>query len=165
MALDLTKHIIAAKSLFFGTSYFLILPLPHGWGITRSYLEPDVHSTVRKENLIWVEAGQTDQIVFHPIRKIALDLLIQVKRGKHDNPDFKGMKITSQGSRVISGHEALYFIGEVNQGMIKKKSAKTLRFFFYCPESKRTISLHFTGKCQEAELIEIFDSVTSLECH
>jgi len=165
MALELTKHIIAAKNLFFGTSYFLILPLPVGWGITRSYLEPDVHSSVRKENLLWVEAGQTDQIVFHPIRKIALDLMIQVKRGRHDNPKLKGLQITSQGSRVISGHEALYFIGEVNQGMIKKKSAKTLRLFFYCPELKRTISLHFTGKCQEAELMEIFDSVTSLECH
>jgi len=165
MALELTKHIIAAKSLFFGTSYFLILPLPMGWGITRSYLEPDVHSTVRKENLIWVEAGQTDQVVFHPIKKVALDLMIRVRRGKHDNPEVKGMKISSQGSRVINGHEALYFIGEVNQGMIKKKSVKTLRLFFYCPELKRTVSLHFTGKCQDADLVEIYESVTALECH
>ena len=165
MALEFTKHIIAAKSLFFGTSYFLILPLPKGWGITRSYLEPDVLSTVRKENLIWVEAGQTDQIVFHPIKKIALDLMIHIKRGKHDNPELKGVEITSQGSRMISGHEALYFIGEIKQGLIKKKSAKTLRFFFYCPELKRTISLHFTGQCQDADLMEIYDSVTALECH
>jgi len=165
MAFEPTKHIVAAKSLFFGTSYFLILPLPHGWGITRSYLEPDVHSTVRKENLIWVEAGQTDQIIFHPIRKIALDLMIQVKRGKHDNPKLKGVQITSQGSRMIGNHQALYFIGEVKQGLIKKKSAKTLRLFLYCPELKRTISLHITGQCQEADLMEIYDSVTGLECH
>jgi len=165
MSLELTKHIIAAKSLFFGISYFLILPLPKGWGVTRSYLEPDVHSTVKKENITWVEAGQTDQIVFHPIKKTALDLMIQIKRGKHDNPELKGVQITSQGSQMISGHQALYFIGEVKQGLIKKKSVKTLRLFFYCPELKRTISLHFTGKCQDADLMEIYDSVTSLECH
>lgn len=165
MVLELTKHIIAAKSLFFGTSYFLILPLPHGWGITKSYLEPDVHSTVRKENLIWVEAGQTDQVVFHPIKKIALDLMIKIRRGKYDNPEIKGVQITSQGSQVVGNHQALYFIGEVKQGLIKKKSAKTLRFFFYCPELKRTISLHLTGECQDADLMEIYESLTALECH
>lgn len=112
-----------------------------------------------------MEAGQTDQILFHPLKKIALDLMIQVKRGKHNNPKLKGVQITSQGSRMISGHQALYFIGEVNQGLIKKKLAKTLRLFFYCPELKRTISLHVTGKCQDADLMEIYDSVTGLECH
>jgi len=165
MAFEPAKHIIAAKSQFFGTSYFLILPLPHGWGITRSYLEPDVHTTVRREDITWVEAGQTDQIIFHPIKKTALDLMIQIKRGKHDNPELKGLQIASQGSRMISGHEAFYLIGEVKQGLIKKKSAKTLRLFFYCPELKRTISIHFTGQCQEADIMEIFNSITGLECH
>lgn len=112
-----------------------------------------------------MEAGQTDQIVFHPIKKVALDLMIKVKRGKHDSPEIKGVQITSQGSRMISGHEALYFIGEIKQGLIKKKSAKTLCLFLYCPELKRTISLHFTGQCQDADLMEIYDSVTALECH
>jgi hypothetical protein len=165
MPLDLTKHIIAAKNLFFGTSYFLILPLPQGWGITRSYLEPDVHSSVKKENITWVEAGQTDQIVFHPLKKVALDLIIQIKRGKHDGLDTKGVQISSQGSQMLSGHPASYCIGEVKQGLIKKKSAKTLRLSFYCPELQRTLLLYFTGKCQDADLMEIYNSIPFLECH
>lgn len=165
MPFDLTKHIVAAKNPFFGTSYFVILALPSGWRITRSYLEPDVHSSLQKDNLTWVEAGQTDQIVFNPLKKIALDLMIQVKRGKHEGLEVKGVQISSQGSQMVCGHPASYCIGEVKQGLFKKKSRKTLRFFLYCPELNRTLFLHFTGKCQDTDLIEIFESIPSLECH
>ena len=165
MPLDLTKHIIAARNLFFGTSYFVILGLPKGWAITRSYLEADVHSSVQRENITWVEAGQTDQIVFNPIKRVALDLMIQVKRGKHENPGIKGVQIFSQGSKTVCGHPADYCIGEVRQGLFKKKSSKTLRFSLYCPELNRTLFLHFTGKCSDADLMELFDSIPSLECH
>jgi hypothetical protein len=165
MPLDLTKHIIAAKNLFFGTGYFLILPLPAGWGITRSYLQPDVHSSIQRGNITWVEAGQTDQIVFNPLKKIALDLMIQIKRGKHEGLEVKGVQISSQGTQMICGHLSSYCFGDVKQGLIKKKSAKTLRLILYCPELQRTLFLHFTGKCQDADLIEIYDSLPFLECH
>ena|GEM_PF-1067607 len=165
MPLDLTKHIIAAKNLFFGTSYFLILALPKGWGITRSYLEADIHSSVKKEHLTWVEGGQTDQVIFNPVKRIAMDLTIQVKRGKQEGFNVKGVQVSSQGSQVVCGHPASYCFGEVKQGFIKKKTFKTLRLLFYCPELNRTLFLNFTGKCQEADLREIFDSVPSLECH
>jgi hypothetical protein len=49
--------------------------------------------------------------------------------------------------------------------LIKKKTFRTLRFSFYCPELNRTLFLHFTGKCPEADLMELFDSIPSLECH
>jgi hypothetical protein len=165
MPLELSQHIVAARNLFFGTSYFVILSLPNGWAITGSYLEPDVHSSIQRENLTWVEAGQTDRIVFNPLKKIALDLMIQVKRGKHGNTGIKGVQISSQGSKMVCGHPASYCIGEVKQGLIKKKIFRTLRLSFYCPELNRTLFLHFTGKCLEADLMELFDSIPSLECH
>jgi len=159
------KHIIAARNLIFGTSYFLILALPEGWRITRSYLEPDVHSNIQKDRITWVEAGQTDQIIFHPIKRIALDLMIQVKRGKYDKLEIRGVHIASQGSRVICGHPASYCSGVVKQGLFKKKSARTLRLSFYCPDLNRTLLLHFTGNCPEADFLEIHKSILSLECH
>jgi len=159
------KHIIAARNILFGTGYFLILPLPQGWAITQSYLEPDIHSTVRREDIDWVEAGQTDQIVFHPVKKVALDLMIQIKRGQHDNLDTKGLQIFAQGKEVIGGHPAVYCLGEGQQGFIKKKAVKTLRFCFYCPELNHTVFLYFTGKCHDADLREIFAFSRLLECH
>ena len=165
MTAEPKKQIIAAKNILFGTGYFLILSLPEGWRITRSYLEPDIHSTVQREHITWVEAGQTDQIVFNPLKKIALDLVIQVKRGKHEDPGTKGVQISSQGSKMVCGHPASYCIGEVKEGLFKKKTRKTLRFYLYCPELNRTLFLHFTGKCPEADLMELFDSIPSLECH
>ena len=165
MPLDLTKHIIAANNLFFGTGYFLILALPMGWGITRSYLQPDVHSTIQRENITWVESGQTDQVVFNPLKKIALDLMIQIKRGKHEGLEVRGVEISSQGTQMVCGHPSPYCIGETRLGLLKKKSAKTLRLLLYCPDLNRTLFLHFTGKCPDADLMEIYESIPSLECH
>ena len=162
---ELTKHIIAAKNILFGTGYFLILSLPEDWKITRSYLEPDVHSAVQREHITWVEAGQTDQIVFNPLKRIAFDLMIQIKRGKHDGLQVKDVQISSQGTKMVCGHPASYCIGEMKQGLIKKKTVKTLRLSFYCPELNRTLILHFTGNGQDADLREIYDSLAGLECH
>jgi hypothetical protein len=159
------KHIIAARNILFGTGYFLILSLPEGWRVTRSYLEPDVHSVVMRDPITWVEAGQTDQVVFHPIRKIAVDLTILIKRGKHDLPNLKGVQVSSRGSGTVGGHAAAYFYGEVQEGLFRKKTRRTLRVCFYCPELQHTFFLYFTGTCQESELRELHDSLAGLECH
>jgi len=165
MTAEPKKHIIAAKNILFGTGYFLILSLPEDWRITRSYLEPDIHSTVQREHITWVEAGQTDQIVFNPLKRIALDLTIRIKRGKYEQLEVKDLQVSSQGSTTVGGHAATYCIGDVRQGFIKKKSFKTLRFCFYCPELQHTLFLHFTGQCQDADLKEIYESSLLLECH
>jgi len=162
---ELKKHVIAAKNILFGMGYFIILPLPQGWVITRSYLEPDIHSTVRREDIDWIEAGQTDQIVFHPIRRISLDLMIQIKRGKHDGLDLKGVQVSSQLSGTVGGHPATSCWGEIQEGLFRKKTRKTLRVRFFCPELQHTLFLHFTGTCQETDLREIYDSLAGLECH
>ncbi len=162
---NLNRHIIAARNLLVGTSYFLILALPKGWHITRSYLEPDVHSNIQKDRTTWVEAGQADQIIFQPLKRIALDLMIQIKRGRHDRLAIKGVQISSQGQTVICGHQASYCTGVVKQGLFKKKSVDTLRFSFYCPDLNRSLFLHFTGNCPEADLLEIHEAILSLECH
>ncbi len=160
------KKIVAAKNILFGTGYFLILDLPPGWGLTRSYLEPDVHSTVTRDRITWVEAGQADQIVFNPSRKLALDLMIHIKRGEHHNLlDVKDIQISSQGQGTAGGHRASYCLGEVQEGLFKKKTRKTLRVCFYCPELQHTLYLRFTGQCEEKDLQEIFESLATLECH
>lgn len=160
-----TEHAISANNILFGATRFLTLALPVGWRITRSYLQPDVHSNVRHGDLLWVEAGQTDQIVYHPLRKIALDLTIVVKRGKRDQLKTKGVEVHSQGSLIINGHEASYYLGEVGVGFLKKKLARSLCLSFHCSELGRTIMISFTGACQEAELLEIFESLSGLKCH
>lgn len=165
MAIDHAEHRISANNILFGLSHFLTLALPPDWAITRSYLPPDVHTNVRRGELLWVDAGQTDQVVYHPTRKIALDLTIEVKRGKRDHFKAKGVAVHSQGSLTINGHEASYILGEVGTGFLKKKLVKTLRLYFHCPELGRTIMISFTGTCQEADIMEIFESLPKSKCH
>jgi hypothetical protein len=165
MSSERKKQIVAAKNILFGTGYFVILSLPPGWGITRSYLGPDVHTTVTRGHITWVEAGQTDQIVFNHSRKMAIDLMIQVKLGNREKLDLKGVAVSSQGSGIVGGHPAEYCYGEVREGLFKKKTRKTFRVRFFCPELQHTLFLHFTGTCQEADLRELHESLAGLECH
>ena len=165
MTLNLAQHDISANNILFGLTHFLTLTLPADWGITRSYLHPDVQCNVRRGDLVWVEAGQTDQVVYHPLRRIALDLTILIKRGKRDEFKSKGVQIHSRGSLIINGHEASYILGEVGVGFFKKKLARTLRLCFYCSELDRTIIITFTGNCQDADLREILGSLPGLRCH
>jgi hypothetical protein len=165
MAIDFAEHKISANNILFGLTNFLTLSLPAEWRVTRSYLEPDVHSNVRRGELLWVEAGQTDQVVYHPSRKIALDLTIVVKRGERDQFKTKGVAVHSQGSLTINGHEASYFLGEVGIGFFKKKLARKLCLSFHCSELGRTITISFTGTCQEVDLREIFGYLSGLKCH
>jgi len=159
------EHKISANNILFGLTHFLILALPAKWRITRSYLEPDVHSNIRRGDLLWVQAGQTDQIVYHPSRKIALDMTIVVKRGQRDELKTKGVAVHSQGSLLINGHEASYILGEVGIGFLKKKPANTLRLCFHCSELERTIIISFTGTCQEADIRAISRSLSQSKCH
>ncbi len=160
-----TEHDIAANNLLFGLTHFLTLALPADWRITRSYLHPDVQCNVRRGEVAWVEAGQTDQIVYHPLRKIALDLTIVIKRGKRGEFKSKGVEVHSRGSLMINGHEASYFLGEIGLGFFKRKLAKKLCLSFYCSELGRTIMISFTGTCQEDDLREIFGYLSDLKCH
>jgi hypothetical protein len=165
MALTQTEHDISANNILFGLTHFLTLPLPADWRITRSYLQPDVQCNVRRGDLVWVEAGQTDQVVYNPLKKIALDLTIVVKRGKGEEFKTKGVEIHSGGSLIINGHKATYILGEVGVGFLKKKLARTLRLSFHCSELGRTIIISFTGPCQDGDLREIFGSLPGLKCH
>jgi len=165
MAIEHAEHKISAKNILFGLTHFLTLALPAHWRITRSYLEPDVHANVRSGDLIWVQAGQTDQVVYHPSRKIALDMTIVVKRGKRDKLKTKDVAVHSRGSLMINGHEASYILGEVGIGFLKKKPANTLRLCFHCSELGRTVLISFTGTCQAADIKEIFRSLSESKCH
>lgn len=166
MALDRTEHVISASNILFGLSRFLTLGLPAEWRVSRSYLEPDVHSNVRRGDTMWVEAGQADQIVYHPTRKIALDLTVSVKRGKRDALKATDVPVVhSRGSCMVNGHEADYLLGEARVGFLGRKRARTLRLAVHCSESGRTIMVGFTGACQEPDLLEIFACLPGLRCH
>lgn len=165
MLVNAVEYDIGANNILFGHTRFLTLTVPPGWRISRSYLQPDIYSNVRQGPALWVEAGQTDQIVFNPLKRVALDLTITVKRGKSEKKAVKAVHIHSEGSMLIHGHDASYFWGEVGIGWRKKKKMKILSVVFHCSELARTITITFTGRCREIDLMDILEALKALKCH
>lgn len=160
-----TEHVISASNILFGLTRFLALTLPAEWRMRRSYVEPDVHSNVRRGETIWVEAGQADEIVYHPTRRIALDLTVSVKRGKRDALHTRDAEVQMSGACTVNGHDAAYVLGETKVGFLGRRRARTLRVGLHCGDLGRTIMLRFTGTCQDSDLLEIFACLPASRCH
>jgi hypothetical protein len=159
------EHVVSARNILFGLTRFLTLTLPDAWRMRQSYLEPDVHSNIRRGEATWVEAGQADQIVYHPARKVALDLTVSVKRGQREALRTKDAVVHRSGACTVNGHAAAYVLGEARVGFLGRRRARTLRVGVHCPELNRTIALHFTGACEESDLLEIFACLPASRCH
>ncbi len=163
---EATEHLISANNILFGLTRFLMLALPPGWRIRSSYLEPDVHSNVRRADTLWVDAGQVDQIVYHASRRIALDLVVSVKRGHREAPSAKDLHVVhARSACVVNGHEATYLLGDAKAGFLGRKRARTLRLGVHCADLERTITVGFTGTCDESDLLEIAACLPALRCH
>lgn len=166
MTREATEHLISANNILFGLTRFLMLALPPDWRIRGSYLEPDVHSNVRRAEVLWVDAGQVDQIVYHPSRRIALDLIVSVKRGDREPPIAKDLHaVHARNGCCVNGHAATYLLGDARVGFLGRKRARTLRLGFHCSELARTIMVGFTGTCQESDLLEIAACLPGSRCH
>ncbi len=163
---ETTEHVISANNILFGLTRFLTLALPTGWRIRGTYLEPDVHSNVRRADVLWVEAGQADQVVYHRSRRVALDLLVSVKRGAREMLKTGDLHaVHSRGACVVNGHDAAYLLGIAKVGFLGRKRARTLRVALQCPELSRTLMVGFTGTCQESDLLEIVTCLPASRCH
>lgn len=166
MAVETTEHVISANNILFGLTRFLTLALPAGWRIRGTYLEPDVHSNVRRADVLWVEAGQADQVVYHPSRSVALHLVVSVKRGHREVLGVTDLHtVRSRGSCRVNGHPAAYLLGDARIGFLGRKRAGTLRLAVPCAELGRTITLGFTGTCQDSDLLEIAACLPASRCH
>lgn len=164
--LERTEHVISANNILFGLTRFLTLALPAGWRIRGTYLEPDVHSNVRRADVLWVEAGQADQVVYHPSRRVALDLVVFVKRGAREVLKTGDLHaVHSRGTCVVNGHDAAYLLADAKVGFLGRKRTRTLRLGVQCSELRRTLMIAFTGTCQESDLLEIAACLPASRCH
>jgi len=158
-------HLIAASNFLFGVANFLTLTLPEPWRLGRGISPPEVNSYTRRGDLLWVTSGRTSHIVFDEDRKIGLELLVSISKGKRGEFKPRIGVVSAQGVTHAGGHEAAYVLGETKVGLFKKRTIKILQLSFYCDKTERTITLTLTGDCAGDDLIQILEVIPRLECH
>jgi len=164
MEVETKDYLIAASNILFGVTNFLTLALPEPWRLGRGTSPPEVDSYTRRGDLLWVTSGRTSHIVFDEDRRIGLELLVNIHKGKK-RFEPRISEVSAQGVTHAGGHEAAYALGETRIGLFRKKVTKILQLSFYCDETGRTITLTLVGDCAEEDLLQILGLIPRLECH
>jgi len=159
------RYLIAATNILFGVVKYLLLPLPKPWRLGRGISPPEVNSTTRRGDSLWVTSGRVSHIVFDSDRKIGLELTISISRGRREGFKPKIAEVTDQGSMPMGGHKAAYALGKARRGLFRKRTVGALQLSFYCDQTGRTINLNFVGDCAQEDLRQILEALPQLECH
>lgn len=165
MEVETEKYLIAAANILFGVTNYLFLPLPKPWRLGKGISSPEVDSTTRRGDSLWVTSGRASHVVFNSDRRIGLELIVSISKGKKGKFKPKLSQMRDQGLMRLGGHEANYALGEVERGFFKKKVAQSLQLALYCDKTNRTIAIEFTGKCPADDLNQILEAMSLLQCH
>jgi len=163
--IETEDHLIAATNVWFGIANFLILPLPKGWRFGREIHPSEVNSKTQRGDSSWVTSGRASHVVFNDDKRVGLELIVSISKGKGGEFKPKLGQMRDQGLIRLGGHEAHYALGEVEWGFFRKRVVQSLRLSFYCDQTNRTIAIALTGTCPMDDLVQILEAMSLLMCH
>lgn len=144
MERDIKRHIIAARNFIFGSTNFLILPMPEGWKLGGLIIPPEVDANIMADEIQWVREGQVGYVLFEAGKKRSIELIIKILKGKKELSFPKNMIIHSEEQLDNYVHSIKCYSGERLKGFIKKRRFRILFMKFYCDCLDRMITLEFS---------------------
>ncbi len=157
-------HLLAASNIIVGRTEFLVLPLPAPWRITRAVVTPEVRTTIRAGERMWVASGETRHVIFDRARNVGLALTVRATYGIPRLPR-RARQLLDEGQAILSGHPARYRIILRGRGFLVRGDERALYVAFSCPETWRGLMIELSGACTLGELQTFLRALSDLECH
>ncbi len=155
---------LAVHNPLLGVFNYIVLSLPSGWRVKTGDFPPDLHSSIKVEDVRWVREGTSTSYLYHD--QDALRLLVNVRqKQRNENLDSKNITPIETRSVYVNGHEAKTLIGKIARGLLTKKTFEYLRMIVYCDVTKRNIDLTMEGRCDEKTLRAVVDKLQLSKCH
>jgi len=161
-------HRLAARNVVVGETEFLSVPLPLPWRLTRAVVTPEVRTTRRAGERVWVASGETRHVVFDRARNLGLELVVRIVTPPwrvSPIPRRKVRQVLEEGLTTCNGHEARYQIAQRRRGFLMRGEEQVLVVAFACPATDRGILVEIAGQCMASELREFLRVMSELECH
>ncbi len=155
-------HVFAATNFFLGPTNFLVVRVATRWEVRIGRNPSEVDYTTTLEDIRWATEGRATGFLVDPTARRAIELEIRAARAAA--PRSPNLPVSEQGACRVGGHPASFAIGEVRQGLTRKR-ARVLRVSFRCDQTNRSVELRFTGACEPADLREFLGPLEGARCH
>ncbi len=156
-------HEIMASNFFMGIARFVRLELPARWRLGAGRMVPEVNRTQEFGGEIWVMEGNSTHVMYDQKALRAYELQIHIAEGGGEGPSPRDLPEVA--AMKVAKHEAKVYRGEVQEGLLRRKTVPVVAVAFACPATMRHIRLELRGRLEGKELELFLDSLRDLVCH
>ncbi|HEY8415115.1 MAG TPA: hypothetical protein VIK99_05015 [Thermaerobacter sp.] len=153
MAASVRPHLLAVRSLVFGTCNLLIIGVPEGWKVVDGPFPPEVDRWFVRDGINWAVAGRGHWRLAGPAagdrgRRPVVDASLELRpAGPGDPPGDPARwlaRVSASGTRPMGGHAARWAVGEVRRG-IPRRPRPALALAIACAATRRHLRLLLEG--------------------
>ena len=152
------KHVIASSNLFLGTSNFIVLALPSGYGIGQTINPNEVNATHLARGAAWVVDGRCSHFV-RSAGGPSLELLLVAERGVR-RPSW----VANGAATLVGGHDGVVLMDSFRTGFPRRREHARLRAWWSCERTKRSLVLEIAGPAPLV-LSPLATALVASECH
>lgn len=143
------SHLLAVRSLVFGTCNLLVIGVPEGWKVADGPFPPEVDRWFVLDGVSWAVAGRGNWRLAGPVpgegaRRPVVDASLELRPAGPDDPPADPAdvlaRVAASGTRLMGGHEARWALGEVRRG-IPRRAHPALAVTITCGVTRRHLRL------------------------
>lgn len=159
---DPREHVLAATHFVLGPSNFLVLRLPPNWDLRIGRNPSDIDYTIPYDGVRWAQEGRATAFLLDEHAHRAMELDVRTARGPIKPPALESVQ---EAQFSMGGHPATAMLGVIRAGLLRNKAFNVLYVGYRCDDTRRTITLKFTGKSEPAELKGLLPLIAKSRCH
>ncbi|HEY8394269.1 MAG TPA: hypothetical protein VIK92_05700 [Thermaerobacter sp.] len=146
-------HLLAVRSLVFGTCNLLVIGVPDGWKVVDGPFPPEVDRWFVLDGVNWAVAGRghwrlagpvTGERGHRPVVDASLELRPAAPGHPPADPALSLARVTASGTRPMGEHAARWALGEVRRGF-PRRARPALAVTIACEATRRHLRLLLEG--------------------
>lgn len=168
-------HVLAARSVVFGTCNLVVLPVPEGWRVADGIAPPEVDGWRLRGDVSWATDGRGSYRLVGPERGGVVEASLRFRPVREGElPGGAGAeparraargpmaRVDVSGEVEVAGHTARWTLGAVRRGL-PRRFVPALALSYVCSQTGRHVELLLEG---EADLRPWLETLASgLRCH
>lgn len=161
----MNQHLVAAGNYVLGSSNFLILSLPEGWQLFTGLHPAEVDNSTQIGEIRWVTNGSASYLLHSGQPGGKVELALRVGQGEVGRWLNSFSSSDTAGQLMIGNHQAFYRLRSRRQSRFSRSRGNILEVVFYCPVTRRTLALEFSGPGQDEQRQALLEALRGVVCH
>lgn len=167
-------HLIAVRSLVFGTANLAIIGLPPGWKLQDNIQRPEAERWQLFGDQLWTTEGRADYVLLVPQPAggagewrrqgvVPPELSLRIRPpGAQTRASLPRQH--RAGETHVSGHSAAWVVGESPRGLLRRRWLPALSVVWRCEQTRRQLELRALGGTP-LHMEQLLAALRGCRCH